>query len=109
MIAVEPVRHHARHQVGELPVFSGFGQGGTPDVIAEIEVQVVDPDRRPEAERYGVQLLAVAGQERQAVRDERHDLLMGRRRTLEHGNRRDRHRRVLVLVLRIDEHGVQRL
>ena len=69
MIAVEAARHHAPHQVSELPVFSGFGQGGAPDVISEIEVRVVDPDRRPEAERYGLQLLAIAAQEWQPLPD----------------------------------------
>ena len=59
VIAVEPLRHHPRHQLGELLVAAGLRQGGPADVIAEIKVRVVHPDRPPEAERHRAEFPAV--------------------------------------------------
>ena len=108
-IAVEPLRHHPRHQVGELTVAAGRGQGGAPDVVAKVEVRVVHPDRPPQPERDRAELLAVARHQRQPPGQVCQHLLLGRRRTLEDGDGRDRHRDVRVGVLRVDEHGVQRV
>ena len=109
VIAVEPLGHHPGHQVGELLVSPGRRQGGPPDVITKIEVRVLNPDRPPEAERHRAKLLPVTGHERQAPGEVGEHLLMRWRRTLEHGDRRDRHRDVRVRVLRVDERGVQRV
>ena len=106
MIAVQALGHHPRHQLGELPVSAGRRQGGPPDVVTKIEVRVVDPDRPSEPERHRVQFLPVARHQRQTPGQESQELLMGRRGTLEHRYRRDRHRRVRILVLGIDEQGV---
>ena len=92
MIAVQALGHDPRHQRGKLPVAAGRRQGGPPDVVTKIEVRVVDPDRPSEPERHRMQFLPVARHQRQTPGQESQELLMGRRGTLEHRNRRDRHR-----------------
>jgi hypothetical protein len=106
MIAVQALGHHPRHQLGELPVSAGRRQGGPPDVVPKVEVRVVDPDWPSEPERNRVQFLPVARHQRQTRGQESQELLMGGRGTLEHRNRCDRHRRMRILVLGIDEQGV---
>ena len=106
MIAVQALGHHPRHQRGKLPVVAGRRQGGPPDVVTKVEMRVIDPDRPSEPERHRLQFLPVARHQRQTPGQEGQDLLMGGRGTLEHRNRCDRHRRVWILVLGIDEQGV---
>src|ERR1022692_140367 len=106
-IAVKPLAHHPRHQIAELLVTPRGRQGGPPDVIAEVKVRVLNPDRPPEAKRHGAELLPVAGHERQTSRNRGENLLEGRGRALEYRDRCDRHRGVLILVLSVDEYGVQ--
>jgi hypothetical protein len=84
VIAVEPLRHHPRHQVGELLVAAGFRQGSPPDVIAEIEVRVFNPDRPAKAERYRAEFPAVERRPRQAPGDVGQELLLGRYRPVEY-------------------------
>jgi hypothetical protein len=74
-----------------------------PDVITKIEVRVVYPDRPPETEWHRAKLLAIARHQRG---QESQELLMGRRGTLEHRDRRDRHRRTGILVFGIHEQSV---
>ena len=109
VIAVEPLRHHPGHQIGELLVPAGRRQSGAPDVVPDIEVRVLHPDRPSEAERHRAQLVAVARDPRQAPGQVSQEFLMGGCWSLEHRDRGDRHRHVRVSVLRIDKHGVQRV
>jgi len=109
VIAVEPLRHHPGHQIGELLVPAGRRQSGAPDVVPDIEVRVLHPDRSSEAERHRAKLVAVARDPRQAPGQVSQKFLMGRCWSLEHRDRGDRHRYVRVSVLRIDKHGVQRV
>ena len=60
-------------------VAAGRWQGGPPDVVTEIEMRVIDPDRSSEPERHRVQFLPVARHQRQAPGQEGQELLMGRR------------------------------
>src|ERR1039458_9821672 len=89
-IAVKPLAHHPRDQLAKLLVTSRCRQGGPPDVIAEVKVRVVNPDRPPEAKRHGTELLPVAGHERQTPRNGGENLLEGRGRPVEYSDRCDR-------------------
>ena len=41
MITIQPLRHHLRHQLGQLLIPPGPRQAGPPDVITQIEVRVI--------------------------------------------------------------------
>lgn len=69
IIAVQPLRHYSRHQPAEFLLAAGRGQGRLPDVIAEVEVRVVNPYRRAQVERYLAKLPAVERHQRQAPAD----------------------------------------
>jgi len=108
VITIQPLRHHLRHQPGQLLIPAGPRQAGPPDVITQIEMRVIHPDRPPQTQRHRAQLLPVPRHPRQAPRQIRQELLIRRYRALEHRDRRDRHRHMPVPVLRIDEYGRQR-
>ena len=69
----------------------GRRQRGLADVVVEVEVGVVDPDRAALAEGDEAQLLAEAGDEVQARLDVVAELLVARRRALEDDRRGDVH------------------
>src|SRR5690606_1040108 len=48
------------HELGELLVGAGPRKARAPDVVAEVEVRVVDPHRSPETGRHVADALAVA-------------------------------------------------
>ncbi len=108
VVAIEAVRHHAGHQSAELRVAARRRQRRLADVEAEVEVRIVDPERCPQAKRDRPQLPPVSRHEREARPDGRADLVVRRRRTLEDGDRGDGHRQMPVLVLGVEETGVER-
>jgi hypothetical protein len=50
-VAVEALRHDPGDEAAERRVVAGRGQGGSPDVVLEVEPAVVDPDRMAEVQR----------------------------------------------------------
>ena len=74
-------------------------------VVLDVEVRVVHPDRPPELQRDELDLLAVARDQVQLGVHHRHDVPEGRRRALEDGDGRDVH--VGHVVLDVEERRVQ--
>ena len=66
VIAVEPLRHHSGHQRVQLLIPARRRERRLPQVITEIEIWIIYPDRRPKAEWHGAQLPAVDRDLRQA-------------------------------------------
>ena len=71
----------------------GAGRRRAPQVVAEVEVRVVDPHRAPEVVRNEPDALAVARQQRQLALQHRDDLVERRRRAVEDARGPDVHRR----------------
>ena len=63
LVAVELLREHAAGEVVQLLLRARRGQRGHADVVAEVEVRVVDPARAALAERHVREPLAVARHE----------------------------------------------
>ena len=61
LAAIELLGEDPRCQVAQLLLRAGSRQRGLPDVVVEVEVGVVDPDRAALAEGDEAQLLAEAG------------------------------------------------
>jgi hypothetical protein len=75
------------------------------DVVGEVEVGVVDPDRAPLAEGYEPELLPEPGHQVKARGDVVAELEVGGRGPLEQGGRGDVH--VRIAPLQVEERGVQ--
>ena len=73
------------------------GHGAVAQVVAEVEVGIVDPDRLAHAQRDEAHLLAIARSQVKLPRDHRPQLLEGRRRALEEAHAADVHRGDVVL------------
>jgi hypothetical protein len=77
-----------------------------PDVVADVEVRIIHPERATQLERHETHALPVARHAVQLRRDHLDDLVVAGRRTLEDPHRRDVH--VADFVLDVQEHGVLR-
>ena len=105
--AVELLRHHPADEVAQLLLAARRRQRGVAQVVAEVEVRVVDPHRPAELERHEAHLLAVARHERQLAGDHRRR----RRRTAAAGPRRSPTEPMCMwfdVVLDVQERRVQR-
>ena len=103
--AVELLRHHAPDELAQLALAPRGGQRGVAQVVLDVEVRVVHPDRPPELEGDDADLLAVARDEVELGVDHGHDVGVRRRRALEDGHRGDVH--VGHVVLDVEERRVQ--
>ena len=64
-VTVELLRHQPAHQGVQLGLEPRRGQRRVADVVREVEVRVIDPDRTAEAPWDEAHLLPVAGEQRQ--------------------------------------------
>ena len=103
--AVELLGEDPRGEVAQLLLGAGRGQGGLADVVVEVQVGVVDPDRAPLAERDEAKLLAEPRDEVEARLDVVAELVVGRRRAVEDDRRGDVH--VGTAALHVEECGVE--
>ena len=103
--AVEALGEHPGRQGQQLGLVAGGRERGVADVVAEVELRIVDPLRPALSERDRAQLLAEAGDQVQARLDVLTELVVGRRRALEQGRRGDVH--VRRAVLEVEKRGVE--
>ena len=103
-MAIELLRHHPPDQQPQLLVATRLGQRGPAQVVGQVEVRIVHPDRPAEGERDEVHPLPVAGDVRQVGLDAPGQVVVGRRRALEDRHRADVH--VADGVLEMQERGV---
>ncbi len=103
--AVELLGEDPRGEVAQLLLGARRRQGGLADVVVEVEVGVVDPDRAALAEGDEAELLAEARDEVQARLDVVAELFVGRRRAVEDDHRGDVH--VGAASLHVEECGVE--
>jgi hypothetical protein len=104
--AIELLGEDAARQVLQLLLTAGRRQRRGANVVLEVEVRVVDPDRPSLVQRHRAQLLPEARHEREPGLDVLQKLGVGRRRAFE-----DRHRghvHVRCGVLQMQEGRVQR-
>ena len=81
--AVELLGHDPADEVAQLLLAARRRQRGAAQVVVEVEVGVVDPDRPAERERHEAHDLAVARDQRELARDHRRARPARRRGTLE--------------------------
>ena len=105
LVPVELLRHDATHEVSQLAVAARRRERSVAEVVAEIEMRIVDPQRAAELQRNESHLLAVPRHRRQLARDHRLEVLVRRRRTLENGHGSDVH--VAHGVLDVQERRVE--
>ena len=89
--AVERLGEHAPGEPLELVLATGTGQRRVADVVAQVEMRIVDPHRAALAERHVRQSLPVAGHEVQAQLDRLDEIVVRRRGAVEHGAGRHVH------------------
>ena len=104
-VPVEVLGHETPHQSAERGVVTGSRQSRVAHVEAEVEFGIVHPDRSAQLEWHRADALAVAGDHVQFRRDERLQLVDGRRRIGEHARPGDGH--VHRTVLQVQELGVE--
>ena len=104
--AVELLRHDAADQLAQLALAARGGQRRVAQVVLDVEVRVVDPDRASQLEGDEADLLAVPRDEVELGVHHGDDVAEGRRRALEDGDRGNVH--VGHVVLDVEERGVQR-
>ena len=104
--AVELLGEDPRGQVEQLLLRARFGQRGLADVVLEVEVRIVGPQRPAGAQRGDGETLAVAGDEVQPAAQRVGDLLERRWRPLEDRHGPDVHVRDGALL--VQERGVYR-
>jgi hypothetical protein len=102
-VAVHPGRHQPAHQLRDLRTTAGGWYRDLPQVVVDVEVRVVDPGGRGQAERHRPEPLAVTRDQRETTGDGGDDLVEGGRRTGEDRERADGQRRVPVHVLCLEE------
>jgi hypothetical protein len=103
---VELLRHDPSDQLPQLGVPARRRQGGVPDVVVDVEVGVVDPDRAPDVERHLQHDLAVARDQGELSGHHGHELLEGRLGALEDGDGADV--QLIDAVLEVEERGIER-
>ena len=103
--AVELLGEDPRRQVAQLLVGTGRRQRGLADVVVEVEVGVVDPDRPPLGEGDEAQFLAESRHQVQARGDVIAEFLVARRLAAEDRGRGDVH--MGAGALQVEERGVQ--
>jgi len=69
MIPVETFRHQQRDQFAQLLLLAGSRDGDSVEMPRRVEPVVVDPHRRPQIQRHAMDLLPVAGDQRQPCGD----------------------------------------
>ena len=106
-IAVEWLGHDPSHQAAERSVIARCGQRCVSQVVREVEMGIIDPDRSAQLERHRTHSLAVAGDEVQLGGDHPRDVVEGRRRVGKHAHPADVH--VADPVLQVEELGVERI
>ncbi len=103
--AIQRLGEEPAGEVLQLLLGSGLRQARVTEVVAEVEVRVVDPDRAALVQRDLGEALAKARDEVQPRLDVDAQLVPGRRGALE-----DRHRRdveALARLLEVQERGVE--
>ena len=103
--AVEALGEGAGGERPQLLLVAGGREGGMADVVVEVQVRVVDPDRPALVERDEPQLLAEAGDEMEARLEVVAELPEVRRRALEDHRRGDVH--VSSVALQVEEGRIQ--
>ena len=89
--AVERLREHAAREPLQLALAPWARQRRVADVVAQIEIGIVDPDRAALAERHERQPLPVPGHEVQPCLDRLDQIVVRWRGAGEHGAARDVH------------------
>ena len=100
--AVELLCHDAPDELAQLALASRRGQRSVAQVVLDVEVRVVHPDRPPQLEGDEPDLLAVARDEVELGVDHGHDVGERRRGPLEDGDRGDVHVGHVVSMWRND-------
>ena len=106
LVHVQPLGEHPAGEVAQLFRAARPGYRGVPDVVQDLEVLVVDPRGPADVQRHRAHPLPVPGHLGQLADQQPHDVAVARRRSFEHRDRADVHRR--VLVLQEVEPGIQR-
>ena len=106
-VAVERLGHDPSHQAAERSVVTRCGQRRVSQVVREVEMGIVDPDRSAQLERHRTHSLAVAGDQVELGGDHPRDVVERRRRVGEHAYRADVH--MADPVLQVEELGVERI
>ncbi len=106
LVAVQRLGEQATGQPLQRGVVARARQPGVAQVVADVEVRVVDPGRAALPERHGGQALAVAGHEIEPAADVVDELGVARRTALEDEHLRDVHVR-LAIALEMQEGGVE--
>ena len=88
---VELLGEHPRRHPAQLFLVAGRRQRRVADVVAEVELRIVDPERPAGLDRREGELLAVAGHEVQPALDVLEQVVVARRRALEDRHRADVH------------------
>ena len=104
-VAVELLGEHAAGEVAQLLLARRGREGGVADVVVEVEVGVVDPDRPALVERDERELLAKARHQVQPGLQVLAELVVGGRRAVEDHRRGDVH--VGPVALEVQERGVE--
>ena len=119
-VVLEPATSHSSHsglvrsrllgegaggEVAQLLLAAGGGEGGVADVVVEVQVGVVDPDRAALVEGDEAELLAEARDQVQPRLQVGAELVVGRRRAVEDHRRGDVH--VGAVALEVQEGGVE--
>ncbi len=104
--AVELLGHEPADEVAELAIAARRRQRGVAEVIAEVEMRVVHPERPAEVQRDEPHPLAVTRHERELPGDQVGEVAVLRSRALEDPHRPDVH--VVDVVLDVEERGVER-
>jgi hypothetical protein len=103
--AIELLGEDPRGDLAELLFAPGWGKGGVADVVTEVQVRIVDPDRPALAQGDEAHLLPEPRNQWQAGLDVIAKLDVGRGRALEQCGRGDVH--VGAVLLQVEERGVQ--
>ena len=104
--AVELLRHHPSHEGPQLDLAARRREGGVAEVVVDVEMGVVHPDRAPEVERDEADDLPVAGDERELAPHHVDDVGVAGGRAFEDADGRDVH--VADIVLDVQERRIER-
>ena len=105
--AVERLGHDPSHQAAERGVVTGCGQRRVSQMVGEVEVRIVDPDRSAQLQRHRTHSLAVAGDKVQLGRDHAREVVERRGRVGKQAYPADMH--VADPVLQVEELGIERI